>query len=649
MHKDKTAHPREPRPALARLLWLLVALLPMAVSAEEGAYEIETPDVILTGVPFEVTLSHDGDLLEDGDPLELLVEGRTYTGEYSEGAATFPEVLVEDTGSALVINDPAGAVLGSSELNIIPGWFAILPALVAITMALVLRQVLPALFVGIWLGSALVYGSWAGIWLGLLDTVAEYGVSAVNDWGHVAILLFSFMIGGMVGIITKNGGSMGIVNAITHWAKSPKRGQLTTWILGVAIFFDDLSNTLIVGQTMRPITDRLRVSREKLAYLVDSTAAPIATMALVTTWIGFEVGLIAEAIGKIEGVEESGYSIFLNSILYNFYPMLTLLFTFLVASSGRDFGPMYKAEVRARTLGQAARPGAHTGESPEEARERAPKADKPHRAVNAVIPILVLVLGTLAGIYVTGKGASDEGAGLREIVGNGDSYLAMLWSSLVAVLVAGVLSRVQNILTLSETVDAWFAGVRSMLFALLILVFAWSLSSVNDALHTGDFLISALAGNINPSIIPVIVFVLSALTAFATGSSWGVMGIMMPLVVPLAWAIMAAEGMVAAHDMHILYSSVSAVLAGAVWGDHCSPISDTTILSSMASGCDHIDHVRTQIPYALTVGIVGLLVGTLPAGFGVPWWICLLAGAAVLTIGLRFFGKRSDDEPVVEP
>jgi Na+/H+ antiporter NhaC len=208
---------------------------------------------------------------------------------------------------------------------------------------------------------------------------------------------------------------------------------------------------------------------------------------------------------------------------------------------------------------------------------------------------------------------------------------------------------VQNILTLTETVDAWFAGVRSMLFALLILVFAWSLSSVNDALHTGDFLISALAGNINPSIIPVIVFVLSALTAFATGSSWGVMGIMMPLVVPLAWAIMAAEGMVAAHDMHILYSSVSAVLAGAVWGDHCSPISDTTILSSMASGCDHIDHVRTQIPYALTVGIVGLLLGTLPAGFGVPWWICLLAGAAALIVGLRLFGKRSDDEPVVEP
>jgi Na+/H+ antiporter NhaC len=226
----------------------------------------------------------------------------------------------------------------------------------------------------------------------------------------------------------------------------------------------------------------------------------------------------------------------------------------------------------------------------------------------------------------------------------------MIWASLLAVIAAILLTLGQNILTLVEIIDAWYAGVRSMLLAIIILVLAWTLSGVNEVLHTGDFLVSVLGETLSPALIPALVFVLSAFTAFATGSSWGVMGIMMPLVVPLTWAVMATNDMIAdPSHMHIFYSAVAAVMAGAVWGDHCSPISDTTILSSLASGCDHIDHVRTQLPYAIVVGAVAIVVGTLPAGYGAPWWIVLPLAAVVLALGLRYLGQPVEEREIQVP
>ena len=201
------------------------------------------------------------------------------------------------------------------------------------------------------------------------------------------------------------------------------------------------------------------------------------------------------------------------------------------------------------------------------------------------------------------------------------------------------LSVGQRILTLDETMDAWYAGLKSMLFAMIILLLAWALSATTDALHTGAYLGSALSEALPPGLVPALIFVLAALTAFATGTSWGTMGILMPLVVPLTWGVMQANGIADPEHYYLLYSAVSCVLAGAVWGDHCSPISDTTILSSMASGCDHIEHVRTQLPYALLVGTVAIVLGTVPTGFGFPWWASMLLGAGTLLAGLRFLGK----------
>ena len=634
---------------LALSMIALVLVPPGAgdVRAQAETVELDVPRVVLRGVPFTVTVTDPTGAFPEGTPLTLRAGEQTYEVT-SAGAETAIEDVVVAEDTSLVLVDDTGATLASAPVEPIPGWFAILPALVAIAVALALRQVIAALFLGIWLGAALVYGSIAGVWFGLLDVITDYALNAVTDSGHGAIILFTLMVGGMVGIISKNGGTAGIVRAVTGWAHTARHGQLATGVLGVAIFFDDYANTLIVGNTMRPITGRLRISREKLAYLVDSTAAPVATVGLVTTWIGFQLGVIEGAMQQVEGYAETPYSIFLNALPYYFYPFLTLLFLFMVAWFGRDFGPMLKAERRTRATGQVARSDAHTGESPSEAAERAPKPDKPIRATNALLPLIVLVVATFAGIYITGAGTAEPGASLRDIIGNGDSYQAMMWGSLLAVLTAAVLSLGQGILTLGETVDAWFAGVRSMLLAVIILVLAWSLANVNEVLHAGDYLVSILGEALPPPLIPALVFVLSALTAFATGSSWGVMGIVMPLVVPLTWAVMAANGIAGdpAH-MHIFYSAIAAVLAGAVWGDHCSPISDTTILSSLATECDHIDHVRTQLPYALAVGLVGLFAGTLLVAYLYPWWVGMLISVAIVAAVLFLLGKPvAESEPV---
>ena len=520
-----------------------------------------------------------------------------------------------------------------------PDWLSLVPPLLAIGSAFVLRQVVVALFLGIWVGGWIAHNlSLAGLYYGLLDTIPVYGRGGLVNEERISILMFSLMIGGMVGIIIKNGGTIAMVNRVIPWARSPRRGQLATSILGIVIFFDDYANTLIVGNAMRPITDRLKISREKLAYLVDSTAAPIASLGLVTTWIGYEVGAIGDAIAKIDGFKEDAYSIFLQSLPYSFYPLLTIFFVFAIAFTQRDFGPMYTAECLARkkVLESREHPSLKFGD--DEERDLNPQTDKPQRSLNAIIPILVLLVATLIGLYVTGQATAETGATLKEIIGQADSAKSLLWGSLFSAIAAAILSITQGILTLSETVDAWLAGMKSILPTMVILTLAWGLSAVLDEIGTIEFLTSLLGDRLIPELIPTVVFLLSGTIAFATGSSWGTMAILMPLVVPLSWTALSSVNMASST---IFYSSISTVLAGAVWGDHCSPLSDTTILSAMASRCEPVEHVRTQLPYAIAVGMVALLLGTLPTGFGLPWWIALILGIGVLFLILRIFGKKT--------
>ncbi len=589
---------------------------------------VEVPEIVLRGVPFSVTVRGltDGGAVRTGGQTVPLVAGE-------DGAWTASDLRVDGAGPVEVVR--GGRVLASATPRTLPGWLSIVPPLLAIVVALLFRRVIPALFLGIWAGAVLIAGvTPGGVGGGLFATFQVFILDALTDEGHASIVLFTFMIGGMVGIIQKNGGTQGVVNGIIRWASTPKRGQLSTGFLGLAIFFDDYANSLIIGNTMRPVTDRLRISREKLAYIVDSTSAPVASLALVTTWIGFEVGLINEAVAGIPGLTLDGYGIFLESILYRFYPILALFFVFVIAFTDREFGPMYDAEHRARTTGAVLGPDARVDDAAAEDDVFLPPAGKPHRAINAILPIAVLVLGVLVGLWVTGEGST-----VREVIGSADSYKALMWASLAGVLVAALLSVGQRVLTLDETIDSWYEGGKGMLLAMIILLLAWALSATTDALHTGDYLGSALSDALPPGLIPAIIFVLAAVTAFSTGTSWGTMGILMPLVVKLTWGVMEANAIADPEHFYLLYSAVSCVLAGAVWGDHCSPISDTTILSSMASGCDHIAHVRTQLPYAMLVGVVALGVGTVPTGFGFPWWASLLIGAALLVVGLRYFGK----------
>ncbi len=537
----------------------------------------------------------------------------------------------------VLAQEPAKEIIPNSGT-----WLSVLPPLLAILIALIFRNVIPALFVGIVAGAWIAYDfGFINLFKATGDTLQIYVVDSLANKDNASVMLFSLMIGGMVGITSKNGGVLGVVNIIVKWANNVRKASLATVGMGMAIFFDDYANTLIVGNTMRPITDKLRISREKLAYFVDSTAAPIACIALVTTWIGFEVGLIDKAVAGVEGIEQNAYELFLNTIPYSFYPILALVLTITIAYSGRDFGPMLKAERRARNtyLDPII---VEKDENLEE--EIKPIENKPRRAINAILPIVTMIVTVMLGLYFSGRDPNLNQT-LKEIMlsENASPFTALLWGSLAGVLVAAILSMIQGILSIHETVDAWLKGVRSMLAAMIILLLAWSLSSVTEILETSQYLSNLLDGKIAPQWVPAIIFLISAATAFATGSSWGAMGILIPLFVPLTWTIMQSAGIADAEHIYILYVAISSILAGAVWGDHCSPISDTTILSSMACSCDHVEHVRTQIPYAIYAGGFAVLLGIIPVSFGAPVWLCLLLSSTLMIVGVQLIGKKVDE------
>jgi Na+/H+ antiporter NhaC len=596
------------------------------------ALELSLPKVALAEVPVEIRVA--GAAPEASVEIRIAGQTRRVIADQA-GFAIFDNIVVPDSGTvALTVS--ADGEQSVADLRVLPGWASVTPPLIAILIALLLRNVIPALLVGVWLGATLLRSvSVAGAFGGLLDAFEVYVVRALADVEHAQIILFSLMIGGMVGIITRNGGMASIVQMIVSRARTAITGQIAVWGMGLMIFFDDYSNTLVVGNTARPITDHLRISREKLAYIVDSTAAPVVCLALITTWIGYEVGLIADALGGIDELTEPAYTVFLRSIPYSFYPIFAVLFVLSVAVTGRDFGPMYRAEVRARkgqvkSSSAAELPALHGDELKH-------KPNIPLRAVNAFIPLLVLIVSLVAGLYVTGSGES-----ITDIVGSADAYKSMLWASLLGAMTAAVMTVGQRILSGHETVDAWFGGVKAMMFAMIVLVLAWSLSAITADLGTAAWLVSVLADSLYPPLVPAVVFLLSAVTAFTTGTSWGTLGILMPLVVPLTWAVLQANGMAGPEHMHILYSAIACNLAGAVWGDHCSPISDTTVLSSMAAGCDHIEHVRTQMPYALLVGTAAIAIGTVPGGFGFPPLLSIVLGVSLLFACIRFAGRSAD-------
>lgn len=548
--------------------------------------------------------------------------------------------LVACAALALLLLAPTAWAQEGNGPALAGSWLSILPPVVAIALALLTRRVIPSLFAGLWVGAWFAWDfSFAGIWHGLLSALDTWIIDALTDPYNMSIIVFTMLIAGMVGIVSRNGGIKAIVDHIVGWAHNRRRGNVASGAVGTAIFFDDYSSMLVHGNAVRPVTDRLKISRAKLAYVVDTCAAPLAALALVSTWVGFQVGLIGDATGQLEGYEVGAYGAFIQALPYMFYPILALLFMWMVIGSGRDFGPMARAERRAAFEGKL-NDGDEVVDDTGAGDELRAKAGIPLRTINAWLPVAVLIGATVISLFVTGEGDT-----LQEIIGDADPFNSLLWGSLLAVLVAAVLSVGQGILNMQETITAWFSGVKGVLEVLVILTFAWALSDVTQALDTASFLAGVLGEAIAPGMMPAIIFVLAAAMSFAIGTSWGTMGILLPLAVPLTWTILQQAGMADASSYYIVHATIAAVLAGAVWGDHASPISDTTVLSSATSQCGVAEHTNTQLPYALTVGLIAVVFGLLPIGLGLPVWLALILGIAGIAAVVWFIGKPVEETP----
>ncbi|HJN05825.1 MAG TPA: Na+/H+ antiporter NhaC family protein, partial [Bacteroidales bacterium] len=596
--------------------------------------EVDFPEIIVKGVQQTIDIRITDEELANSfnyKKIDVLLSGEIVATVVKNGSITIPYTF--DKQEILTIS--IGNFTQSEPVNPIPLWMSVLPPLIAILIALIIREVYTALFVGIWVGTAIIYyykGSWflLAIFKGFLAILDTYIIQSLNNSGHLAIILFTMIIAATVSLISRNGGMKGVVNRLSKYATDPRSGSFITWLLGIVIFFDDYANTLVVGNTMRPLTDKLRISREKLSYIIDSTAAPVASVAFVTTWIGAELSYIQDGINTLN-LNESAYSVFFNSLAYSFYPFFTLAFILILIWKNVDYGPMYKAERLARRRGALA---VNTDSIDAEisydlVEEISAKKGVTPRSVNAVIPILVIIFGMLSALLYTGwnqeiwnKNSLSFFEKLSETIGSSDSYISLLWASLASLFAALILTLSQRLLSLKDTVESIIQGFKTMLPAIMILTLAWAVALLTEHLHTADFISGLLMdASISPYLIPVITFVVAALVSFSTGSSWGTMAILYPLILPAGWLLAEKSGLNYETTLSIFHNVAAAVLTGSVLGDHCSPISDTTILSSLASSCPHIEHVRTQLPYALTTGAVAIFLGTLPASYGISSWI----------------------------
>ena len=472
----------------------------------------------------------------------------------------------------------------------------------------------------------------------------------LKDSFQLYILGFTASLIGMARVVSLGGGAQGIAELLAARAQSARSTRAATFLTGMAIFFDDYANTLVVGSTMRPIADRFRISREKLAYLVDSTAAPVAGVAVISTWIGFEVGLFDDAMRQV-GSGISGYELFFRALPARFYCLLTLAFIALSILLQRDFGPMLRAERRARLKGEVLAPGARplTGRKGD-ALEVAPGV-RAHWAT-AAAPVGLVIAGVLAGMHLDTWNI-DEVAALRQehsffsrsywtaAFSHADNskvmFLAALAGSALAFAVALSRRDAAGRFPLSPWLvfRTWIKGITGFYYALVILVLAWSIKETCKAVDTAAYLIASLSGFLDPILLPLLVFILAALVAFSIGTSWTTMAILLPTMLPLA------------HGMGGLALTVlvaAAVLDGAIFGDHCSPISDTTVLSSIATSCDHVDHVKTQIPYALATMATAAFCGYLGSTLLYSPLLGLLLGIAVIALILFFLGRNPDAE-----
>ena len=570
------------------------------------------------------------------------------TIEYGDGVFSIPLGHQEERVATYVVKPEQVEEMRPSAVSL-------LPPLLAIFLAFVTRRTLLSLGAGILLGGFIITYS------GGLDFIATakllffdilYNRILVDDF-HLEILAFVIFLSSTVALITRNGGIDGMVNSLTRFAKNSRSVQAVAYFLGMGIFFDDYANTIVVGNSCGPLFDKQNVSRAKLAYIVDSTAAPVAGVAVLSTWVAYQISTFAPQLPTIGMSESQGYALFLETIPYRFYCLLALFMVGVVVWLQRDFGPMLKVEAKARNSGST-RDDSATDADRIEAKEGVVPQGR-----NGLLPLVVMIFGTAFLIYYLGATsiATDAAAGgaeaiaalktsgfdyMRHVLGASDSTYAIYLGSLSAFILAIIMSLRPKHLSVKEIAQVTTQGVR-VLFkdAIMVLLMAWGIGKICADLGTAHFLVACFYDIMSPLWLPVILFASACLIAFATGSSWTTMAILQPNVVLLAYQL-GEQVDIGGHTLLVL--SIGAVLEGAIFGDHCSPISDTTVLSSTASHCRHIEHVRTQAPYAIVTAIVAITCAYLPVAlWGASPFVCLAVGMLALLLIMRFIGKRATD------
>lgn len=518
-------------------------------------------------------------------------------------------------------------ILMGKVLNVeLTGW-SLLPPIVAILMVLLTRRVLVSLGVGIVVAALFLAEFHLGdmfkyIWESFKLTFVEEGVL---DTHNVFILLFILMLGVLTSFMSMLGGTKAFGDWMIQRIKSRKNAQVMPMLLGMIIFIDDYFNSLTVGPISRPITDRHRISRAKLAYIVDSTAAPISVVAPISSWGAYIIGIIGSILVSVQVTNYEALEAFLAMIPMNFYVWAALGTILVIIISGKDFGPMKKHEAYALETGNV-----YGGEDTIAVQEEHLRTSEFGSLKDLFIPIFILVFTTLAIMYWSGYNALDNERTLMNVLGEADVALSLFlggFISLISVLILFSRQAKRGVFKGDDFFQAISTGVKSMVSAVFILLFAWAIAYLIEQLQTGEYLGNVIASaNFNVAFLPVLIFLLAGFIAFSTGTSWGSFAILLPIAGQIAGAT----------EIDLLLPALAAVLAGAVFGDHCSPISDTTILSATGAGCNHIDHVITQLPYAITSATIAGI-GYVVLGFTNTWLglvsvlICLLLFYILLT------------------
>eukprot|EP00127_Corallochytrium_limacisporum_P001294 Clim_evm6s50 gene=Clim_evmTU6s50 len=518
-------------------------------------------------------------------------------------------------------------------------WYSMLPPWLTIALAACFHEILVALFISIFIGGMIATDG--NPW----EVYEQFIWNPVTDPFNAFIIGFTLALVGAVLIMKRSGGLDGMLELIGHLARTPYTTRLTIALMGLVVFFDDYGNAIIVGNTARGLSDKMQISREKLAYLIDSTAAPIAGIAIVSTWIAFEVGLFQDVANSL-GIDMTGYELFLQCLPYRYYCMIAILIVFISNGLGRDFGPMFEAEKRAAETGKLVADDA-TPMIRHDTELDAPTPGKPKRWENAVVPLFAIVFGSLIGIFVNGcsyvEGSChiSDPVAWREAFGNSDSSYVLFIVAVIGALIAAIMPIYQRLLTVEDCVISFLHTIPAMAFPITLLILAFGIKAVCDAMGTATYLI-ALLGDIDLEIVPFVVFLLAAITAIASGTSFGTMGILLPIALPLAYGLATPDpdSALGIEEEVIFYLTGAAVLDGAIFGDHCSPISDTTVLSSTAAAADHLHHVKTQMPYAFLGAVIATGLGYLPVAYGMPMWIAYPA-FVIIIFGVYFIvGKK---------